>query len=100
MELSPYIQGRIAEYFKRQPVHRAYLFGSFARGEADELSDLDLLVDLDHSQTIGLRFVTMKLELEKLLGLKVDLVSSNGLSRYLKPIIDTEKRLIYEKARR
>lgn len=41
----------------------------------------------------------MKLELAKLLGLKVDLVSSNGLSRYLKPIIDTEKRLIYEKAR-
>jgi predicted nucleotidyltransferase len=35
------------------------------------------------------------LDLEKLLNSKVDLVSSNGLSKYIKPIIDTEKLIIY-----
>jgi len=37
----------------------------------------------------------MKLDLEKILNNKVDLVSSNGLSEYLRPVIDGEKQLIY-----
>jgi predicted nucleotidyltransferase len=39
----------------------------------------------------------MKLDLEKLLNSEVDLVSSNGMSKYIKPLVDVEKRLIYEK---
>lgn len=85
----------IREYFRTQPVLKAYLFGSFARGQADITSDIDILVDLDYSQRIGLGFVQMQLELEKLLKNKVDLVSSNGLSKYIKPIVDDEKQLIY-----
>jgi hypothetical protein len=37
----------------------------------------------------------MKIDLEKLLNSKVDLVSSNGLSKYIKPIVENEKQLIY-----
>ncbi len=85
----------IKEYFRTRPVLKAYLFGSFARGQADNTSDIDILVDLDYSQRIGLGFVQMQLELEKLLKTKVDLVSSNGLSKYIKPIVDDEKQLIY-----
>jgi predicted nucleotidyltransferase len=87
----------IKDYFKTKPVLRAYLFGSYGREEADEQSDVDILVDLDYSAKIGLGFVQMKLELEDLLDKKVDLVSSGGLSKYIKPIIDNEKRLIYAK---
>lgn len=43
----------IAEYFKTQPVLRAWLFGSFARGEATPESDVDILVEFDHSTPIG-----------------------------------------------
>jgi predicted nucleotidyltransferase len=39
----------------------------------------------------------MKLDLQKLLNIEVDLVSSNGMSKYIKPLVDLEKRLIYEK---
>ena len=39
----------------------------------------------------------MKLDLEKLLNIKVDLVSSNGMSKYIKPLADVEKCLIYAK---
>jgi len=39
----------------------------------------------------------MKFDLEQLLGKKVDLVSSNAVSKYIKPIIDSEKTLIYAK---
>jgi predicted nucleotidyltransferase len=85
----------INDYFRGSPVLKAYLFGSFVRGEADNESDIDILVDLDYNQKIGLKFIQMKIDLEKLLNHKVDLVSSKGLSVYIKPIVDNEKRLIY-----
>jgi len=91
---------RISDYFFTRPVLNAYLFGSYVRGDADSQSDIDILVDLDYSQRIGLQFIQMKIDLEKLLNKKVDLVSSNGLSEYLKPIIDSEKQLIYAKQNR
>ena len=87
----------IKEYFKTRPVLKAYLFGSYVRGSADTKSDIDILVDLDYSQRIGLQFIQMKLDLEKLLNNKVDLVSSNGMSKYIKPLVDGEKHLIYAK---
>jgi predicted nucleotidyltransferase len=87
----------IREYFKTRPVVRAYLFGSYVRGAADNNSDVDILVDLDYSQKIGLQFIQMKLDLEILLTKKVDLVSSNGMSKHIKPRVDAEKRLIYAK---
>jgi uncharacterized protein len=85
----------IKKYFETRPVLKAYIFGSYARNEADSQSDIDILVDLDYSQRIGLQFIQMKIDLEKLLNNKVDLVSSNGLSQYIKPIVESEKQLIY-----
>ena len=87
----------IKRYFETRPVLKAYVFGSYVRNEADYQSDIDILVDLDYSQRIGLQFIQMKIDLEKLLNSKVDLVSSNGLSQYIKPIVDKEKQLIYER---
>ena len=85
----------IKEYFKAKPVLKAYLFGSYVRGEADEESDIDLVVELDYTQRIGLQFVQMKLDLEQLLVKKVDLISSQAVSKHIKPIVDSEKQLIY-----
>jgi uncharacterized protein len=85
----------INDYFRTRPVLKAYLFGSYVRGDADNQSDIDILVDLDYTQKIGLQFIQMKIDLETLLNTKVDLVSSNGLSKYIKPLVDNEKQLIY-----
>ena len=85
----------IKSYFRTRPVLKAYLFGSYVRGNADKQSDIDILVDLDYSQKIGLQFIQMKIDLESLLNSKVDLVSSKGMSKHIKPIVDDEKRLIY-----
>ncbi|MCL9980934.1 MAG: nucleotidyltransferase domain-containing protein [Bacteroidia bacterium] len=85
----------IKEYFRTRPVLKAYLFGSYVRGQSDNQSDIDILVELDYSQRIGLGFVQMQIDLERILKKKVDLVSSNSLSKYIKPIVDNEKKLIY-----
>lgn len=85
----------LKKYFFTQPVLKAYLFGSQVRNEANENSDIDILVELDYSFPIGLEFIQMQFDLEKLLNTKVDLVSERAISKYIKPIIDAEKILIY-----
>ncbi len=87
----------IAEYFRNKPVLRAFLFGSFSRGDAEENSDVDILVELDYSKHVGLGFVGMKLDLENRLRKKIDLVSSEAISKYISPFIENDKKLIYEK---
>lgn len=95
MNLSNYQINLIKDFFSKQPVLKAYLFGSYSRGNETENSDIDLLVELDYNQPIGLEFIQMQLDLQKLLSKKVDLVSARGLSKYIKPILDKEKKLIY-----
>jgi predicted nucleotidyltransferase len=73
------------------------LFGSYSRNDADENSDIDILVELDHTNSIGLKFFTYGDELQNLLKKKVDIVSYEGLSKYVKPFIDRDKVLIYER---
>ena len=85
----------IKDFFSKQPVLKAYLFGSYSRGEQNDQSDIDLLVELDYSQPVGLEFIQMQIDLQNLLNQKVDLVSARGLSKYIKPIIEKEKQLIY-----
>ena len=87
----------LQNYFSTQPVLKAYLFGSYARNNAQKDSDIDVLVDLDYSKFVGLEFVQMQLDLQDLFSQKVDLVSSRGLSKHIKPIIESEKVIIYER---
>lgn len=88
----------IAEYFKTQPVEKAWLFGSYSRGDAHADSDVDILVSLDYSEPIGLRFFGMYEDLTALLGMKVDLVSDRTLAPYARQSVDKDKILIYERA--
>ncbi|MGH7885689.1 MAG: nucleotidyltransferase family protein, partial [Thermodesulfobacteriota bacterium] len=58
---------------------------------------VDILIELDHSKPVGLEFIDMKIDLQKILNRKVDLVTEKALSKYVKPFIDKEKILIYER---
>ena len=87
----------IAEYFKTQPVVKAWLFGSYARGEETPDSDVDILVALDYSQPVGLRFFGMYEDLKDLLGRDVDLVSERGLAPFARASVDNDKILVYER---
>ena len=89
----------IADYFKTQPVLKAWLFGSFSRGEQTADSDVDILVIYDRKQRIGLfKISEMQLVLEDLLGRKVDLVDESTLFPWVVDNINQDKELIYERA--
>lgn len=91
------MQYAIANYFKTQPVLKAWLFGSYARGEQTSHSDVDILVELDHSQPVGLKFFGMYEDLKELLGKNVDLVTVPSLASFARESVDRDKRLIYER---
>ena len=98
MNLSAIDKQKLSQFFAAKPVKKAYLFGSYARNTAVKESDIDILVELDYSRHIGFGFIQMIIDLEKILNAKVDLVTTDGLSKYAKPFVDKDKILIYERA--
>jgi len=87
----------LANYFKTQPVLKAWLFGSFARGEETPDSDVDILVVLDYSQSIGLKFFGMYEDLKELLNRNVDLVTEPSLASFARESVERDRQPIYER---
>ena len=97
MVLSTHDTNLLRQYFVDKPVKRVYLFGSYARNTAVKgTSDIDIMLELDYSKPIGMKFFSFQRELEDLLHNKVDVVTSDGLSKYVLPYIEKDKILIYE----
>ena len=93
------IKTTVADYFKTQPVLKAWLFGSYSRGEQTKESDVDILVQYDRSQRIGLlKIAGMHIDLENLLGHKVDIVEDGTLRPWAVESVNNDKCLIYERA--
>ena len=93
------MQQTIADYFKNQPIQRAWLFGSFARGDESPLSDVDILVQFDEGGVSLLKHAAMICELEKILDRPVDIVPEKMLRPRVRENVDQDKKLIYERAR-
>lgn len=79
------------ELQRKYPVSRIGIFGSYARGEATENSDLDIAVEI--SGPMGLNFVAMADEIEGLFGIKVDVVPKRSIKPIYLPYV--EKDIIY-----
>lgn len=93
------IQQIIADYFKTQPVLKAWLFGSYSRGEQRKDSDIDILILPDKSQHFSLFTLSgMYEDLKDLLGIEVDLITEGGLMPFARETADRDKILIYERA--
>ena len=89
----------IREYFKTQPVLKAWIFGSYARGEETEDSDVDILVVFDDSKPVGLmKIANMYVNLKKLLQREIDLVEEGTLLPFAVESANRDKKLIYERA--
>ncbi|HWF61338.1 MAG TPA: nucleotidyltransferase family protein [Nitrospira sp.] len=69
--------------------HHIRVFGSLARGEAGPTSDIDLLVQMDKGRSL-LDLIELTQELESVLQRKVDVLTDDGLSPYLKERIQAE----------
>lgn len=90
----------INDYLATQPIKRAWIFGSFARGEERSNSDIDIMVAYDRSRPIGLmKIAGIYLDLKKLLGREVDLVEEGTLRPWAEESVNRDKKLIYERSK-
>ncbi len=96
MNLAAAEEEKIVEICKLNDISYCALFGSFARGEATETSDIDLLVRF--SKPIGWKFYGIAEDLEKVLGKKVDLATENMLNKYIRASVLRDLKVIYEEA--
>lgn len=89
---------KISRFLSTQPVTKAWIFGSYSRGEETAESDLDILVSYDYEKKISLFTVGHIItELEKLVECPVDLVSERGLMNFARPTVMHDRILIYER---
>lgn len=89
----------ICDYLATQPVLKAWLFGSYARGEETQESDVDILVKFDHDNAVVglLQYCHIMNELSDRIGRKVDLVEDGTLLPFAEHTANNDKRLIYER---
>jgi len=89
----------IQDFFRQEPVERAWIFGSFSRMEERPDSDIDILIDLSSSAKVGLLyFAGIINHLQDCLGRKVDLVANGSIKPFAQDSINRDKVLVYERA--
>ncbi|MDR2449750.1 MAG: nucleotidyltransferase domain-containing protein [Prevotellaceae bacterium] len=89
---------KIQHTLAREPVLRAWLFGSFARNEEGPESDIDILVQFIPGAKLSLfDYGGIIYKLEESTGCRVDLVQEHMLKPFARLTVEREKKLIYER---
>lgn len=91
------LRNTISRYFAEQPVMKAWVFGSFSRGEETPMSDIDIMVVLDPKQKVGLKFFQMREDLTTLLRRNVDLVTEASILPFARENAEHDRLLVYER---
>lgn len=89
----------VQDYFKDKPVNTVYLFGSYARGDAREDSDVDLIIEIDDTvkKLTLFGFLGLQLGLENSLNKKVDLIESHLFFPRIKVQVEKQKIILYKR---
>lgn len=99
MELRPGLQvadSTLSAFAHRYGIASLALFGSVLRGDFDENSDVDILVEFQPGHTPGLFALSaMERELEAIIGRRVDLRTYHDLSRYFRDGVVASARVVY-----
>jgi predicted nucleotidyltransferase len=95
MTVLPFDTEKLVEICQQNDVAMIGVFGSMARGEATEDSDIDLLVKFSKGKSL-LTLVRLEREISTALDRKVDLLTEAAISPYLRDRIKRELRVIYE----
>jgi len=90
---------KLQSFFPAYPVEKAWVFGSYARGEDTRRSDVDVMVRFDKNARVSLfDYTGIMIDLEDLLHKKVDLVEEGQLRRWAQESAENDKILVYERA--
>jgi predicted nucleotidyltransferase len=97
-ELTVRLRRAVQESRYREDIRFVALFGSQIHGTAGEESDVDVLIDFDPRATIGLfEFIEIQEQFSEALGIKVDLLTPQALSKYFRDDVLREAEPVYGK---
>lgn len=89
---------KIQDFLETQPINKAWLFGSCARGENKRNSDVDILVQYDENEKLSLfQIAQIMVDLEGIINKRVDLVEDGQLMWFAVKSVNKDKILIYER---
>ena len=89
---------QIEAFCRRNHIRRLAFFGSVLRDDFTPESDVDVLVEFEPGECVGLRFFGMEQELSEILGRKVDLNTPGFLSKYFRDEVIAEAEVLYDAA--
>lgn len=88
---------KLIEIMRRNQIEFAALFGSRAKGTARDDSDYDILIEFSPSARVGLfKYQSIEDEVSSTLGEKVDLVTVDGIDKYVKDEVLRTMKVIYD----
>ena len=94
MENLQVITEKLSPILAKNRIISAAVFGSYARGEENEQSDIDILIETP--RPFGLiQFIQLKQEMESAIQKKVDLVTPNSLNKFIRPQTMKDLKYIY-----
>lgn len=88
------IKELLVKELKKEGVIKASLFGSVARGEEDNNSDIDIIVQFEEGKSL-LDLAGLKVKLEEIFNRKVDVITYNSIHPLLRKYIEKEQELLY-----
>ncbi|AXE17291.1 nucleotidyltransferase [Runella rosea] len=91
--ISAILQQKIVDYLKPYKPTRVGIFGSYARNQQRQDSDLDILVNFEKTVNL-LDFVGIEMDLTDILGIKVDLVSEKSILPAMRPYIEKDLHIL------
>lgn len=91
----PFDTSKLVEICRQNDVSRIGVFGSMARGEATEQSDIDLIVEFSKRKSL-LALVALERQMSETLGRRVDLLTEAAISPYLRDAIMNDLQVLYE----
>lgn len=93
------IRQTVAAYFRDKPVKQVWLFGSYARGEATEESDVDLLFVFEEQTRMSyFTLARYAIDMEDAFSKKVDIALDKALFKRIRPNVMADRKLLYSAA--
>jgi predicted nucleotidyltransferase len=92
------IVNKLKHFFPLYPIEKAWIFGSYARGEETAISDIDIMVKFSENASISLfDYIRIIHALQNVLNKKVDMVEEGQVRNFAKEFVEKDKILVYER---
>jgi uncharacterized protein len=86
----------IVDFLAQEGASQVSVFGSFARDEEDNTSDIDILVEFERKMGL-IEFCGIERRLSDFVGMKIDLLTKSAINPLIQPFVENDRKIIYQR---